>query len=99
MTIQSIKEKITPILKRRDVTKAAVFGSYARGDYKKKSDIDLLVRFKGSKSLLDLVGLKHELEDILGKKVDVLTYNSINHLLKDIILKEQKIIYGNKKRS
>lgn len=93
MTIQSLRKKIVPILKRRDVIKAAVFGSYARGDYKKKSDIDLLVKFKGNKSLLDLVRLQHEIEDKTGKKVDLLTYGGIHHFLKKIILSEQKIIY------
>ncbi|MEM3623430.1 MAG: hypothetical protein QXR76_06660 [Candidatus Bathyarchaeia archaeon] len=52
----------------------------------------MLVEFKGEKSLLDLAGLKIELEEILGKKVDVLTYNSLHPLLKDKILKEQKVI-------
>lgn len=93
MTIQSIKKKITPILKRRDVTRAAIFGSYARGDYKKKSDVDILVKFKGDKSLLDLVRLQNEIGDEIGKKVDVLTYNGIHRLLKKRILGEQKIIY------
>lgn len=93
MTTQSLKKKIVPILKRRDVIKAAIFGSYARGDYKKKSDIDLLVKFKSSKSLLDLVRLQHELEDKTGKKFDLLTYGGIHHFLKKIILSEQKVIY------
>lgn len=91
--ISLIKKKILPILKRQGVTKAAIFGSFARGDNKKRSDIDLLVNLKKDKSLLDLVGLKLDLEKKLNKKVDVLTYNGINPRLKDIILKEQKIIY------
>ena len=93
MTIQNIKQKIIPVLKRQGVTKAALFGSAARGEIKKRSDIDLLVNLKRGKTLLDLVGLKLELEEKLGRKVDVLTYNGINHRLKDIILSEQKIIY------
>jgi len=93
MTTQDIKQKIIPVLKRQGVTKAALFGSAARGEIKKRSDIDLLVNLKRGKTLLDLVGLKLELEEKLGRKVDVLTYNGINHRLKDIILSEQKIIY------
>ena len=93
MSIKDIKEKITPILKRNDVKRAAFFGSVARGDAKKNSDIDILVEFKkNDKSLLDLAGLKIELEEKMNKKVDVLTYNSIHPLLKEIILKEQKLI-------
>ncbi|MBI5152451.1 nucleotidyltransferase family protein [Candidatus Peregrinibacteria bacterium] len=93
MTIQAIKQKIMPILKCQGVVKAALFGSFARGDAKKNSDIDILVKLKGDKTLLDLVGLKLELEDKLGRKVDILTYGGINPHLKNIILNEQKIIY------
>lgn len=93
MTIQKTKKQILPILKRQGVIKASFFGSLARGDIKKNSDIDLLVEFKKGKSLFDLAGLKLELEEKIGKKVDLLTYNSINPRLKDIILNEEKVIY------
>ena len=72
LTPQIIKRKITPILKRQGVTKAALFGSVVRGELKKSSDIDVLVQFKPGKSLLDLVGLKLDLEELLKRKVDVL---------------------------
>ncbi len=86
-----------PILKRQGVTKAALFGSAARGEAKKSSDIDILVKLKKGKSLFDFVGLKLELEEKLGKKVDLVEYAAIKPLLKQIILGEQKIIYGEKK--
>lgn len=94
LTPQIIKRKITPILKRQGVTKAALFGSVVRGELKKTSDIDLLIKFKGRKSLFDLVGLKIDLEAQLKRKVDVVTYRSLHPLLRDRILREQKIIYG-----
>lgn len=93
MTAQSIKRKIIPILKRQGVTRAALFGSASRGEMKKKSDIDILVKLKKGKSLFDFVGLKLELEDKLGKKVDLVMYGAIKPRLKDIILKDEKIIY------
>lgn len=96
MTFYAIKKQILPILKNQGVIKAAIFGSFATGDEKPGSDVDLLVRFNRSVSLLDLSGLKLELEDKVGKKFDVLTYNGINPRLKKIILKEQKIIYEKK---
>jgi len=75
------------------VIKAGIFGSYARGEQKKNSDVDVLIKYKNKKSLLDFVGLQQELEDKLKKKVDLLTYNSINHLIKERILNEEvKII-------
>lgn len=99
MTVTTIKKKIVPILKRQGVLKAAVFGSAAKGKMTKSSDIDILVKLAKNKSLLDLVGLKLDLEDKLGRDIDVISYGGIHPLLKDIILKEQKIIYESKKRS
>ena len=93
MTIQDIKKQIVPTLKKEGVLKASIFGSFARGDYNKRSDVDLLVELASSKSLLDLIGLKFLLEEKLGRKVDVLTYRSIHPLLRDIIMKEHQVIY------
>lgn len=90
--IREIQKKIYPILKRYDVIRAAIFGSFATGDYKEDSDIDILVEFRGEKSLLDLAGLKIELEELLKRGVDVLTYNSISPLIKERILNEQEVI-------
>jgi len=92
MELEDIKCKIVPILKRYDVKRAALFGSFVRGEQREDSDIDILVEFKDGKSLLDLAGLKIELEEALGRKVDVLTYNSLHPLLRDKILQEQKVI-------
>ncbi len=73
--------------------KAAVFGSVAREEDKKNSDVDIVIKFKkDDKSLFDLSGLKIELEEKLNKKVDILTYDSLHPLLRDIILEEQKVI-------
>lgn len=88
-SIKRIKKSIVPILKKNGVAKAGIFGSYARGDAKKNSDIDILVRFKGSKSLFDLVGLEFELKKALKRKIDLLTYNSISPRLKERILSEE----------
>ena len=74
-------------MKKNKVVRAGVFGSYARGEEKKNSDVDILVEFDGS--LLDLVGLEMEIEKRLGKKVDLLTYGGINHLLRERILNEE----------
>ncbi|MEM2882792.1 MAG: nucleotidyltransferase family protein, partial [Candidatus Bathyarchaeia archaeon] len=62
------------------------------GEGREDGDIDILVEFEGGKSLLDLVGLKMDLEEALGRKVDVLTYNSLHPLLRDRILEEQRAI-------
>jgi hypothetical protein len=92
MELKETRDKIVPVLQRHDVKKAAIFGSFVRGEEKEGSDVDVLVEFEGEKSLLDLAGLKIELEEALGRKVDVLTYNSLHPLLKERILQEQKVI-------
>ncbi len=85
--ISRIKAKIVPLLKKNNVKKAGIFGSYSIGKQKKNSDVDILIEFNGS--LLDLIGLEIELQKILKKKVDLLTYRSINPLLKKRILNEE----------
>lgn len=90
--VEDIKVAVSKALKKHGVKRAALFGSVVRGEATEESDIDLLVEFKGRKSLLDLAGLKLELEELLGRKVDVLTYGSLHPLLKERILSEQEVI-------
>ena len=87
--IKKITKTSLPILKENGVVKAGLFGSIVRGENKKKSDIDFLVKFRGRKSLLDLVRLKLQLETKLKKRVDVLTYKSVHPLIKESIMNEE----------
>lgn len=87
--IEQIKQKVIPVLKQAGVKRSSLFGSYARGEETKDSDVDMLVELPEGKSLLDLIGLEIELKEAVGKKVDLLTYNSINPLLKDYIQRDQ----------
>lgn len=85
---KSIEKKIVSILKKNGVTKAAVFGSYARGDATKDSDIDILIQ--PPKGIgLGFIGIKLELEKKTGKKIDLVTYNSIHPYLKKYILADE----------
>lgn len=89
--LDNIKRKSLTILKKNGIKHAGLFGSYARGEQKKSSDIDILVEFDGS--LLKLAGIEIELENKLKKKVDLLTYKGIHPYLKERILKDEvKII-------
>jgi len=91
--IENIKSKIVKILKKNNVKKAGIFGSYSRGEQKKNSDVDILIEPTDKMSLLDISGIKIELEESLGKKVDVVSYKYIHPYLKKRILKsEVKII-------
>lgn len=92
MTIPEIKNKIMPILKKYGVKKASLFGSVVRDKQTERSDIDLLVELPETASLLELANLKLDLEEILKRKVDVLTFNSLHPLLKDKILHEQEAV-------
>ena len=89
LSIEEIKSKIIPILKKNHVVRAGIFGSYARGEQKSDSDIDVLVEIPRAISLLDFIGLKHELEDALGKKVDLVEYGAIKPRIKKRVLKEE----------
>lgn len=55
------------------VESLAVFGSMARGDDREESDVDILVRFQGKSTFDNFMGLKLDLEDLLGRRVDLLT--------------------------
>ena len=85
--IAEIKRKIVPVLKKNGVKKAGIFGSYARGEQTKDSDVDILIEFNGN--LLDLIGIEMEIKRALKKKIDLLTYGGINYLLRKRILGEE----------
>jgi len=89
--MQDITRQVTLILKQYNIKKAALFGSYARGDFDEKSDIDILIQPPKGMGI-EFISLKHELEDKLGKKVDLVSYNGINKYRKPYILKYQKLI-------
>ncbi len=93
---QGLPEKLAEICRKNDVTFMAVFGSYARGEQKRKSDIDIAVKFdpKKRKTLLDLIGLEDELHRAFRKKVNVGTFNSLSPYILEDVKKEMCIIYG-----
>ncbi|HDT11466.1 MAG TPA: hypothetical protein ENN58_01870 [bacterium] len=72
----------------------ALFGSFARGDEKPDSDIDLMVRFSDTKSLFQIIEIKNKLTEIFGREIDLVTENSLSPYLKDKILNEMEEIYA-----
>ena len=79
MTQQEIKNIILNHLKDYQPVSVGIFGSFARGESTKKSDIDILVKFKVAPSLLTLIKLENELSDLLGIKVDLITTGAIKN--------------------
>ena len=74
--------------------KISIFGSYVRGEATSESDLDIIVEFDKSVSLLDIVGFELDLSEQLGIKVELLTEKAISpYIIKDV-LAEAKVIYG-----
>ena len=90
-------EDISDLCKKNDIAFLGLFGSYVHGDFTPESDVDLLVRFSKSKSLLDLVRIEREISERIGKPVDLLTEASLSPYLRDRILADLKGIYEQKR--
>jgi len=88
--IEKIKPIITKILRKNKVNRAGIFGSFARGEQKKSSDIDIAVNIEDKNtSLIGFVRLMRLLEEALKRKVDLVEYSAIKPRLKERILKEE----------
>ncbi len=86
--LMKIKPKIIEVLKKYNIKKAGIFGSFIRGEQKKNSDIDILI--EPPKGIgFGFVGIQLELEDKLKRKVDLVTYKYISPYLKDKILESE----------
>jgi uncharacterized protein len=89
-----IKNSIIKLLQEYNPVMIGVFGSYAREEQNKSSDIDILVKFRSSLSLLQLVHLERSMSQKLGIKVDLVTEGAIkNRIVKENIDKDLQIIY------
>jgi predicted nucleotidyltransferase len=87
-SINLIKSKILDVLKKNNIKTAGIFGSYARGEQRKDSDVDLLI--EPAKGMgFGFFGMNDELEERLGKKVHLVTYKYINPHIKENILNEE----------
>src|SRR5688572_20325901 len=86
------KQKIIEICKRNDISYCAVFGSFARGEATKESDVDLLVKF--SKPIgWAFYGIAEVFEDALGRKVDLATDNMIGKYIRESVMHDLQVIY------
>ena len=87
--IEILKKHEGIIRQKYGVKKIGILGSFARGEEKESSDIDILVNFeKGAKTFDNFMELKFFLEDLFGKKVDLVTFEALRPQLKEVILRE-----------
>lgn len=86
--LNKYKENIHKIAFSHGVRSIRVFGSFARGEENVYSDIDLLIELEPTRSLLDIISLKYKIEDITGRKVDLVTTKGISPYLAEQIMKE-----------
>ena len=86
--LQAHRPKILELATRHGARNVRVFGSMARGDATPASDVDLLVEVEPGRTLLDVIALEQDLEDLLGRSVDVVTDGGLSPYLQARILAE-----------
>lgn len=91
---QSVRDRIVETLQREDAVFIAIFGSRATGTEDRASDLDILVSFSETKSLLDLVRIEREVSEATGLKVDLVTENALHPLIRDSVHQEMEVLVG-----
>ena len=86
--VTSKSRDILRITARHGADNVRVFGSAARGECRPDSDIDVLIDLAPDRSLLDIVAIKQDLEDLLGLEVHVVTMESVSPYIRDQVIKE-----------
>ena len=91
--LRILKERDDEIKSKFHVSSIGVFGSFARGEGREESDVDVLVEFEeGFKTFDNFMDLKYFLEEMFSRNVDLVTVNALKPQLKDVIL--QDVIYA-----
>ena len=86
--LQEKREEILSLATKHGASNVRIFGSVVRGEARQDSDVDFLVELESDRSLLDRVALIQDLEDLLGRKVDVATVKGLRNVWRDRILNE-----------
>jgi uncharacterized protein len=97
LTKNEIKNRIrdnTPLLRRYNVSKIGIFGSYVNGKPGEASDLDILIDFSGSVTLFQYVHLADSISDLLDTRVDLVTVSGIKPAIRDKVLREVEWVEG-----
>ena len=92
VALASKRDQILALAAARGARRLRIFGSVARGDDHEGSDIDLLIDMPVGTSLLQIVGLQHDIEDVLGMRVDLCTERELHPSLRPRILAEARTL-------
>ena len=85
---QIIRQHLQKLTQEYNISYLGIFGSYIRGEQKEDSDLDILVEFSKEPDLLEFIGLKQELSEILGVEVDLVMKNALKSRIGERILEE-----------
>ncbi len=94
MELDTIRKYTADVLEKNGVAYAGVFGSHARGEAGIESDVDILVKFRKPIGLFGFVGLQQELSRRLRREVDLVTEDGVSRRIRDNVLRDLKIFYG-----
>jgi uncharacterized protein len=83
-----LNQYLPELSKEYNISYLGIFGSYVRGEQKEDSDLDVLVEFSKTPDLFEFIGLKQELSDMLGVKVDLVMKNALKPTIGERILDE-----------
>lgn len=86
--IRILRRELPQLRERHKVSSLGVFGSYVRGEQRKKSDLDILVEFENTPGLIKFMGLENELSDRLGVKVDLVMKDALKPRIGKRVLAE-----------
>ena len=92
-TIDEIKRITVPLAEQYGVEKVALFGSYAKGEQKESSDIDLIIKKGNLKGYFAFCGFVNALEEHFGTHVDVLTYHALEQSAMKDSVKDEVVLY------
>ena len=93
LTVQKIAQ-LSDLFKQEALTCVGLFGSQSRGEATDSSDVDILIDYSHPKSLFNLARIKLQLEDVLGKKVDLVSRGAVKPKLKASIEQDLIVVYG-----